>query len=237
MAESLAPESVASVAQKKLESKAYQKAIVGCIPKCVTADRLTWSRIVFMPAVGTYFYFCTETAWLTILGCGLAGVTDGLDGMVARVRDEQSLHGAHLDAQADKVSVLSLAFPMLILAIHQVTGLESTGYYMIALLSVLSLTIIGETIAIGIRQKRYARAKRGLSIDHDVQATKLSKAKTVMEFVGAGLLIISFSRGNLDNYTTRIATALLAIGGTAGMMGYIWDRWFHNMWDRWLQRH
>ena len=69
---------------------------------------LTYARILAVPALVATFYFDGMTARWTALGIFIvAGITDFLDGYLARALDQQSSLGRMLDPIADKLIVAS----------------------------------------------------------------------------------------------------------------------------------
>lgn len=77
---------------------------------------ITLLRILLVPVfVGLILYHNTRAALLVFL---IAGLTDALDGMIARILDQRTILGSYLDPLADKLllvsSFLALSFSGLI---------------------------------------------------------------------------------------------------------------------------
>jgi len=69
---------------------------------------LTYGRIAAVPAIVATFYFDGHTAkWIAMWIFIAAGITDFLDGYLARIWDQQSSLGRMLDPIADKLIVSS----------------------------------------------------------------------------------------------------------------------------------
>jgi len=69
---------------------------------------LTYGRILAVPALVATFYFDGMTArWIALAIFIVAGITDFLDGYLARIWDQQSSLGRMLDPIADKLIVSS----------------------------------------------------------------------------------------------------------------------------------
>ncbi len=74
---------------------------------------LTYARIMAVPALVATFYFESHTShWIALWIFIIAGITDFLDGYLARAWDQQSSLGRMLDPIADKL-IVSAALLML----------------------------------------------------------------------------------------------------------------------------
>jgi cardiolipin synthase (CMP-forming) len=85
-----------------------------------TANKITLCRILLVPFfIATVIYYVRtgleQYRWMAIACFGLAAISDGIDGFVARHFHQQSELGAVLDPLADKLLILSgvvlLSFP------------------------------------------------------------------------------------------------------------------------------
>jgi len=83
------------------------------------ANRLTVSRLLFVPAVAILFiYYTPERDYLryvTLVAFGMAGLTDALDGLIARAWGQRTRLGSFIDPIADKL-LINVAF--IFLAVH-----------------------------------------------------------------------------------------------------------------------
>ena len=111
-------------------------------------NQLTLLRMVFLPFIiihlvaGRYF-------WALILFV-MAGVTDGLDGLLARTLEQQTKIGQYLDPMADKL-LLSTMFPVLSI-LHHIPW----KYTVMVFTRDICIVVIGATlyIAAGLRDFR-----------------------------------------------------------------------------------
>jgi len=67
---------------------------------------LTLARILMTPVI--VYMVLTHQAWSAVLLMVIAGVTDMLDGAIARYFDQRTIVGAYLDPLADKILLVSL---------------------------------------------------------------------------------------------------------------------------------
>lgn len=80
-----------------------------------TANLLTIFRILLVPVFAVFLYKGTPESRLIALGIFfIAGITDAIDGLIARKRDQVSKFGKHVDPIADKILLIT-AFIMLTL--------------------------------------------------------------------------------------------------------------------------
>ncbi|MDQ6954677.1 MAG: CDP-alcohol phosphatidyltransferase family protein [Mariprofundaceae bacterium] len=74
---------------------------------------LTLARIVMTPVI--VYMVLTEQAWLALILIVIAGVTDILDGAIARYYKLHTAVGAYLDPLADKIMLISLFVTLFII--------------------------------------------------------------------------------------------------------------------------
>ena len=141
------------------------------------ATKLTLARIALI--VPFAILFATGPAWLAALVFAVAGLTDWLDGYVARKRGEVSALGAALDPIADKL--LTIAALILLAAL----GILTDAGVIAALLIALREVLVG-----GLREATAA-------YDVKLPVTYLAKVKTTVQFVAFVLLIASDGAGLL----------------------------------------
>ncbi|MFH1905551.1 MAG: CDP-diacylglycerol--glycerol-3-phosphate 3-phosphatidyltransferase [bacterium] len=80
-----------------------------------TANFLTVFRILLVPVFAVFLHKGTPETRLIALGIFfIAGITDAIDGLIARKRDQVSKFGKHVDPIADKILLIT-AFIMLTL--------------------------------------------------------------------------------------------------------------------------
>jgi CDP-diacylglycerol---glycerol-3-phosphate 3-phosphatidyltransferase len=143
-----------------------------------TPNLVTLSRIILIPVlIGVYY---TPDGWLTretqnIIGTSvfiLAGITDWLDGWLARRLNQMSAFGAFLDPVADKLIVVAA----LVVLLH----LEPPRVH-----AFVALIIIGREIAISALREWMAKVGQAKS----VAVAFVGKLKTVSQMVAIPLLL------------------------------------------------
>ncbi len=167
---------------------------------------LTYGRIVAVPAVVACIY------WQSILGGGLwlrgvalaifivAGITDLLDGYVARMWDQQSAFGRMLDPIADKLLVSSC---LLMLAADGTIK----GWSLWAAIVILCR----EILVSGLRE--YLAALRV-----SVPVTRLAKWKTAVQLVAVGFLLAGAAGDQVFTAATALDIRLVTHIG----LGLLW---------------
>lgn len=158
----------------------FQAAVVSLVPEWVTPNHLTIIRILgslaviwmaFTPSVGL--------GWLIVVGFS-AGISDNLDGMVARQRGLVTKLGALLDPVADKLYALAL-----ILALWW-RGLFD--WRVLMLVVAMDLHVVAIPLLIVIGRLRRGQPLRPLPW---VQTNRWGKLKTAFFAWGMGLTVIA----------------------------------------------
>lgn len=137
---------------------------------------ITWLRIILIPLLIGIFY--VPETWLSGSGRNLAacavfivaGVSDWLDGYLARVLNQTSAFGAFLDPVADKLIVVAALVVLL-----QLGRVEP----------VVALIIIGREIAISALREWMAKLGQSAS----VAVAFVGKVKTASQMVAIPLLL------------------------------------------------
>ena len=144
---------------------------------------LTLARILITPL----FIICLikGSYAMALLIFTLAGVTDGLDGLLARLMDQRTTVGAFLDPIADKLLLVS-AF--VTLAVQEMIPAWLT-------VVVISRDVL---IIVGIAILEVSR------VDYQIQPSMVSKCTTVAQLATIFLLLLS-------TQTTVLAHALLPV--------------------------
>jgi CDP-diacylglycerol--glycerol-3-phosphate 3-phosphatidyltransferase len=134
---------------------------------------ITWLRIALIPLIVVVFYLPVSWAGPASAGIfALAGITDWLDGYLARKLGQTSRFGAFLDPVADKLMVAAA----LVLLVDQMGGV---------LLAAAAIVIIGREIAISALREWMAEiGQRGR-----VAVSNLGKLKTTAQMVAIFLLL------------------------------------------------
>ncbi len=159
-------------------------------------NTLTWLRIFAIPLVVMFFYLPYQWADPAAgLLFGLAGITDSLDGYLARRMGQTSRLGAFLDPVADKL-IVAVALVLLVskdmppIYIPGLEGLDGGRATLrpetVSVILVLcSIVIIGREIAISALREWMAEiGQRG-----KVKVNQLGKFKTILQIVGLSCML------------------------------------------------
>jgi cardiolipin synthase len=164
---------------------------------------LTLSRILAIPIVVATFYVQGDYArWFACAVFSAAGITDWLDGHMARRWEQQSELGRFLDPIADKLLV---AATLLMLT---ATARLPSG----ALLPALVI-LCREILVSGLREY-LAELRVGLPV------SKLAKWKTAIQMTAIGFLIVGDAGPDLLPVTGIGGTLLWAAGLLTLLTGY-----------------
>ena len=134
---------------------------------------LTLSRILVIPAViGTFYVSGDYARWFACALFSAAGVTDWLDGHVARRWEQQSEIGRFLDPIADKLLVSATLFML-------------TAFGRLSAHAILPALVIlcREILVSGLREYL-----AGLRVG--VPVSRMAKCKTVIQMIAIGFLIV-----------------------------------------------
>ena len=137
---------------------------------------VTFSRILLIPVIIAIYY--VPESWLTEDGKNItatavfifAGITDWLDGYLARRLNQMSAFGAFLDPVADKLIVVSALLALL---------------YLNRVDMIVALIIVGREIAISALREWMAKVGQAKS----VAVAFIGKLKTVVQMVAIPLLL------------------------------------------------
>jgi CDP-diacylglycerol--glycerol-3-phosphate 3-phosphatidyltransferase len=135
---------------------------------------VTWLRILLIPLlIGIYYvpWFSEETKNITATAVFIfAGITDWLDGYLARRLNQMSAFGAFLDPVADKLIVVGALLVLL---------------YLQRVDMVVAMIIVGREIGISALREWMARAGQAKS----VAVAFIGKVKTVGQMIAIPLLL------------------------------------------------
>jgi CDP-diacylglycerol--glycerol-3-phosphate 3-phosphatidyltransferase len=147
---------------------------------------LTWVRIAAIPMIVVVFmlpgYWSKPIAAVVFT---LAGLTDWLDGYLARKLNLTSRFGAFLDPVADKLMV-STALVLILWAAPKHEMPLVPGHEMI--LTVCAAIIIGREIVISALREWMAE----LGARNAVAVTGIAKLKTIFQLVGVGAMLYTY---------------------------------------------
>ena len=174
------------------------------------ANILTMIRIVAIPITVICFYSSMEYARpIAAVVFAVAGITDMLDGYVARKMGQISRFGEFLDPVADKLMV----------AICLVLLVQDDPRRMLTLVAMI---IIGREIAISALREWMA----GIGSRSKVAVSFGGKVKTVLQMFGIGFMVWGRDLFGLPIYEIGFALLLLAAGMTMwSMVVYLRAAW------------
>jgi CDP-diacylglycerol--glycerol-3-phosphate 3-phosphatidyltransferase len=148
---------------------------------------LTWIRIAAIPLVVIVFmlpgYWSKPIAAVIFT---LAGLTDWLDGYLARKLDLTSRFGAFLDPVADKLMVSTALVLILWAAPQHIDGMWIPHHDMI--LAICAAIIIGREIVISALREWMAEIGERSA----VAVTGIAKLKTIFQMVGVGAMLYTY---------------------------------------------
>jgi cardiolipin synthase len=155
---------------------------------------LTYGRIAAVPALVACFFISGDFSnWLALAIFVAAGVTDVLDGYVARAWAQQTSLGRMLDPIADKLLV---AAALMMLAAQQTIA----GWSLWAAVIIMSR----EILVSGLREFL-------AEVHVGVPVTRLAKYKTVVQMVAIGFLLAGSAGDRIFPWTTFTGLCLLWI--------------------------
>jgi CDP-diacylglycerol--glycerol-3-phosphate 3-phosphatidyltransferase len=137
------------------------------LPKSVLPNHLTLARLVMIPLV--LAFLAMELYWVGVPLFLLAGLTDALDGSLARVRRRITRWGIIFDPLADKLLVGAVVALVVIQRVNLYLG--------VAILAVEAMMVIG-----GFWRVRQGRVQ---------QANAWGKLKMIFEVFGLTLLLLA----------------------------------------------
>src|SRR5688572_6121335 len=182
---------------------------------------LTWIRIAAIPLIIVLFYapyhWSDPAAGLLFAA---AGITDSLDGYLARRLNQTSRLGAFLDPVADKLVVAVALVLLLSKEIPPVFGLSAEGSR--TLLALTAIVIIGREIAISaLREWMAELGQRG-----KVAVSVIGKFKTILQIIGLSMMLYRWDILGLPIFSIGMAFTVLAAAFTlVSMFSYLRAAW------------
>jgi cardiolipin synthase len=161
------------------------------VPITSVPNLLTLSRILVIPVVIATFYVSGDYArWFACALFSAAGVTDWLDGHMARRWEQQSEIGRFLDPIADKLLVSATLFML-------------TTFGRLSAQAVLpALVILCREILVSGLREYLAGLRVGMPV------SRLAKWKTVIQMIAIGVLIVGDAGPDFMPVTTIGETLL-----------------------------
>jgi len=155
---------------------------------------LTGIRILLIPLIVGTFYF--PLGWGNIMACvlfAIAGITDSLDGFIARKLGQSSALGEFLDPVADKLIVAT--------ALVLIVSRDHVWY-----VTLTAAVIIGREIAISALREWMAE----IGARRKVAVSKLGKFKTITQIVGLSMMLFYQDLFGLPIYWMGLGMTIVA---------------------------
>ena len=171
-----------------------------------TPNLVTFSRIILIPLLIGIFYAPVSEQTQNVTATAVfifAGITDWLDGYLARRLNQMSAFGAFLDPVADKLIVVAALLALL---------------YLNRVDMIVALIIVGREIAISALREWMAKVGQAKS----VAVAFIGKAKTVAQMVAIPLLLFHDLLLGLDcQWLGTILINVAAVLTAASMLYYL----------------
>jgi len=173
-------------------------------------NTLTWLRIAAIPLIVILFYmpfpWADPAAGLLFAA---AGITDSLDGYLARRLGQTSRLGAFLDPVADKL-VVATALVLMVSKDHR------------AAIVIAAAVIIGREITISALREWMAE----IGQRRKVAVSLLGKYKTILQITGLSMMMYRRDLLGLPIYKLGVALTLVAAVATlVSMVAYLRAAW------------
>lgn len=167
------------------------------IPNALTITRL----ILIIPFLIFLYQRAFESAFYTFL---IAGLTDGLDGWLARHFNWQTSFGSFIDPLADKLLIAS--------SFISIALIGKLPWWLVILVFARDLTISLGVIA------WYWFVQRRL----DFEPTKLSKINTALQLTLVVLCLFDLAYFELIPHLVELLIGLTAVTTAASFLDYVW---------------
>jgi CDP-diacylglycerol--glycerol-3-phosphate 3-phosphatidyltransferase len=173
-------------------------------------NTLTWLRIYAIPLIAVLFYlpypWSDPAAGLLFAA---AGITDSLDGYLARRLGQTSRLGAFLDPVADKL-IVAVALVLLVSKDPR------------ALIALTAAVIIGREITISALREWMAE----IGQRRKVAVSQLGKYKTILQIVGLSFMLFRMPLLGLPIYRIGVVLTEIAAAATLySMVAYLRAAW------------
>ena len=180
-----------------------------------TPNLLTLFRMALIPVVVVLYFMPIAGVYVTA-GFLLAGLTDWLDGYLARRLEQTSQFGVFLDPVADKL-VVAAVLVLLVSDGDVLARVVSQKLFIVAV-----VVIIGREIAVSALREWVAQsgARAGMAV------STLGKVKTTVQLIAIALLLYS---QDLVGFPTLLVGELMLYVASAltiwSMAGYLKSAW------------
>jgi len=174
---------------------------------------LTLFRVLLLPVMVVAFYL--PFRWSSYVAAAvfvLAGITDWLDGWLARRLNQISPFGAFLDPVADKLMVVVTLFLVVeshhrVLQAHLNVAVLPHHDWFGVVLAVTAAIIVGREISVSALREWMA----AIGMQATVRVAFIGKLKTAMQMVALVVLIVEHNADTLRLY--HVGEVLLVVAG------------------------
>jgi CDP-diacylglycerol--glycerol-3-phosphate 3-phosphatidyltransferase len=185
-------------------------------------NSLTWFRILAIPLVVVLYYLPATWAhpaagWMF----ALAGITDLLDGYLARRLRQTSKFGAFLDPVADKL-IVAIALVLIVQGAPHVPAALTLSSLPEPYLAVVAAIIIGREIMVSALREWMSQ----IGAQAHVAVSSFGKWKTTVQITGIAMMLHEQPFFELPVY--RIGLVLISIAAALtiwSMIGYLRAAW------------
>jgi CDP-diacylglycerol---glycerol-3-phosphate 3-phosphatidyltransferase len=183
---------------------------------------LTWLRIAAIPLIIVLFYLPFPWSDPAVgLLFAAAGITDSLDGYLARRLGQTSRLGAFLDPVADKL-IVAVALVLLLSKpeIPAVFGLNADHSRI--LLALTAIVIVGREIAISALREWMAE----IGARRKVAVSAVGKYKTILQITGLSMMLYRWDLFGMPTYLIgMVLTLIAAVLTLSSMLSYLRTAW------------
>ena len=180
-----------------------------------TPNLLTLFRMALIPVVVALYFMPVAGVYVTAVFL-LAGLTDWLDGYLARRLDQSSEFGAFLDPVADKL-VVAVVLVLLVSDGDVLARVVSQKLFIVAV-----AVIMGREIAVSALREWVAQS----GIQPSIAVSTLGKVKTTVQIIAIALLLYD---QNLMGFPTLLVGETMLYVASAltiwSMAGYLKSAW------------
>ncbi len=180
-----------------------------------TPNLLTLFRMALIPVVVALYFMPVAGVYVTAVFL-LAGLTDWLDGYLARRLDQTSEFGAFLDPVADKL-VVAVVLVLLVSDGDVLARVVSQKLFIVAV-----AVIIGREIAVSALREWVAQN----GIQPSIAVSTLGKVKTTVQIIAIALLL--YSQDLVGFPTLLVGESMLYVASALtiwSMVGYLKSAW------------
>jgi len=180
-----------------------------------TPNLLTLFRMALIPVVVALYFMPVAGVYVTAVFL-LAGLTDWLDGYLARRLDQTSEFGAFLDPVADKL-VVAVVLVLLVSDGDVLARVVSQKLFIVAV-----AVIMGREIAVSALREWVAQS----GVQPSIAVSTLGKVKTTVQIIAIALLL--YGQDLVGFPTLLVGESMLYVASALtiwSMVGYLKSAW------------